>query len=612
MKKMNRFVSCAAAMSLALASLPTVTASAEAAADVVTVTSATDLSNITAGKTYKLDSDLVLTSGITVSAANVTLDLNGHKLTDNTGSGCGITINGGSLVIQDSSAAGTGMIYRENGSGTMYLINVTGTNSVLTFKSGKLLNEYAGSLTVINVTPSCTLNVEGGELKSTTGSTLIKLDDGNGELVTFNMTGGTLISDSSKGGCAPSLPIPNGTDPNGDGTSYAGAIINFGKANIGGGTVKGVVWANSYKYASEVNISGDANIEGYLHIGSDQDGKDKTPTVNISGGELNVSILEVDAVDPSNSLLDGEGTLNITGGKVNVAKFILPEAAEGDEPIEPKITVDIDESAEFTTKDVTNAEKFLPEGMGFVENEDGTFGAAKEYTVTKDTEVENGTLEISPEGKAPAGETVTVTAAPASGYELEAVTVKQADGTAVEVKDGKFTMPAGNVTVSATFKKTTVTPNPGSTATKKYEVKTPSIAGSHGNWAASPYEVAEGTVVTLTAFPDEGYELEAFIVKNDTTGEEVKVTDGKFTMPASDVTVSATFKKTADDGDEKPADGDKTDSDKTDNSKTDDNKTDGNKTDGSDQKPTGIALAAAPVILAAGAVAVVTVNKKRK
>ena len=54
----------------------------------------------------------------------------------------------------------------------------------------------------------------------------------------------------------------------------------------------------------------------------------------------------------------------------------------------------------------------------------------------------------------------------------------------------------------------------------------------------------EGDTVTLTVTPDKGYTLETLIV-TDGSGKEVKLTekDGKytFTMPASDVTIKATF-----------------------------------------------------------------------
>lgn len=51
---------------------------------------------------------------------------------------------------------------------------------------------------------------------------------------------------------------------------------------------------------------------------------------------------------------------------------------------------------------------------------------------------------------------------------------------------------------------------------------------------------AEGTEVTLTVTPVDGYELESLTVMNGET--EVAVNDNKFTMPAGDVTITATFK----------------------------------------------------------------------
>lgn len=75
----------------------------------------------------------------------------------------------------------------------------------------------------------------------------------------------------------------------------------------------------------------------------------------------------------------------------------------------------------------------------------------KPNKVTVATGIENGTVKVS-QAQAFAGDEVTVTATPADGYELEAITVKDADGADVTVTDGKFTMPAKAVTVSATFK----------------------------------------------------------------------------------------------------------------------------------------------------------------
>jgi hypothetical protein len=50
----------------------------------------------------------------------------------------------------------------------------------------------------------------------------------------------------------------------------------------------------------------------------------------------------------------------------------------------------------------------------------------------------------------------------------------------------------------------------------------------------------EGTTVTLTATPDDGYKLDAWSVL-DANNEPIIVSDNKFVMPAGNVTVSATF-----------------------------------------------------------------------
>lgn len=59
--------------------------------------------------------------------------------------------------------------------------------------------------------------------------------------------------------------------------------------------------------------------------------------------------------------------------------------------------------------------------------------------------------------------------------------------------------------------------------------------------ASATTDVAEGTEVTLTVTPDEGYELDT--ISAATATGTVEIVDNKFTMPAEDVTVTATFKK---------------------------------------------------------------------
>lgn len=72
------------------------------------------------------------------------------------------------------------------------------------------------------------------------------------------------------------------------------------------------------------------------------------------------------------------------------------------------------------------------------------------YTIKTETPV-NGTINVSADSLA-AGKTFTVTATPNDGYELDTVTVKDANGNAIKPNsDGSYKMPESNVTVSATF-----------------------------------------------------------------------------------------------------------------------------------------------------------------
>lgn len=74
---------------------------------------------------------------------------------------------------------------------------------------------------------------------------------------------------------------------------------------------------------------------------------------------------------------------------------------------------------------------------------------AKSFAVTI-SDTKNGTVNVD-KTSAKEGETVTITAAPDKGYQLDSLTVKTASGKDVTITDGKFTMPAEDVTLAATF-----------------------------------------------------------------------------------------------------------------------------------------------------------------
>ena len=171
-----------------------------------------------------------------------------------------------------------------------------------------------------------------------------------------------------------------------------------------------------------------------------------------------------------------------------------------------------------TTITVTDNAFTMPAGNVTVT---ATFQAI-DYTITIG-ETPNGTVTTDKE-TANIGEEVTLTVTPNAGYELADLTVKAGE-TIITVTDNKFTMPAGNVVVTATFQAIDYTIT---------------ISGTTNGTVTADKEKANiGEEVALTVTPNAGYELADLTVKSGET--TITVTDNKFTMPAGDVTVTATF-----------------------------------------------------------------------
>lgn len=80
----------------------------------------------------------------------------------------------------------------------------------------------------------------------------------------------------------------------------------------------------------------------------------------------------------------------------------------------------------------------------------------------------------------------------------------------------------------------------GSTPVTKYNVTCATVTG--GTISADPTKAKEGDTVTLTASPLSGYEFESWNVTGATVADATSATT-TFTMPAANVTVSATFKE---------------------------------------------------------------------
>lgn len=187
------------------------------------------------------------------------------------------------------------------------------------------------------------------------------------------------------------------------------------------------------------------------------------------------------------------------------------------------------------------------------------------YTVTVNAD-SNGTYDVN-KTTATEGESIELTVTPKEGFEVDAVKLGDTVLTAVGGKY-TFTMPANNVTVTVSFKPVAtqetavekakaalkaagVTESDipvvkwsdfkpiGEPEEKTYSVTT--APTENGTVTVNPSsDVKEGTTVTITPNPDEGYEVDTVMERDNV----VPLTDGKysFTMPAKDVEVTVSFK----------------------------------------------------------------------
>lgn len=163
--------------------------------------------------------------------------------------------------------------------------------------------------------------------------------------------------------------------------------------------------------------------------------------------------------------------------------------------------------------------------------------SAPKYSVSCSA-VEGGSLSASP-SKAETGAEVTLMANPAEGYAFNNDwSVKGADETVIEVVDGKFTMPAQDVTVSGTFSKVAYTITKAAAENGSFIVK---------NGDAEVTTAFKGDKITLEATPVEGFTFGKWTVTymDGETEKSFTPSANTFNMPAANVTVSATFVETA-------------------------------------------------------------------
>ena len=211
-------------------------------------------------------------------------------------------------------------------------------------------------------------------------------------------------------------------------------------------------------------------------------------TIGVSGDEVNLTITPDEGYEVDQ--------INVIRGGVSVEenKFTIGTA---------------DVKIQVTFKEIA------PDSYGII-LEDDDHGTAKAQVNGVDV------TSAAPEA------TVTLTATPNDGYAFKEWEIARGLE-AGAITDNSFTMPANEVKVKAIFERVyniNLQTNEHGTASATVGEKTATTAAANAE-------------VTLTATPDEGYQLKEWKVVSG----GVTVTDNKFTMPAANVTVQAVFEE---------------------------------------------------------------------
>ena len=310
------------------------------------------------GATVKLLADTY--ANVTIAKA-MTLDLNGHTLNGGqVKAKPALTVSNSSVTIQDSSAAQTGTIMREDtaansGVSSHYVIDIQGKYGFLKFEGGNVKNNSGttsgkgASLIRLgndnNMSANPTLTIKGGTFTQD-NFIAIKVDHG-----TLHLLGGTVNSANSF------------------------AIENWNNAYIKGGTVNGTVstWVYSTGAAfSKLEISG-GTVNGNVASVNYDNAADKQARVYVTGGTVTGTL----------------GTYTYNNGLV-----AMDETA--------KATIEV--TGGTFSKDPT---KYVVEDSAITPNGDGTYGVAKAY-LAKVGDTSYYTMDEAFHAAVASGETLTL------------------------------------------------------------------------------------------------------------------------------------------------------------------------------------------------------------
>lgn len=419
-----------------------------------------------------------VTESVTVdNGANVTIDLNGHTITNEPGSHT--IFNKGTLTVNDSMGGGVvdnvthgkgalvnygtatvkgGKFTRSkeastsptnSGGNSWYVIDNQGE---MTFNGGKVVNNSKFSSLVRNLEGTLTINA--GEFKN---DFIALKNDEKGTLV---VKGGTVTSVEQS--------LQNWSDATLSGGIFIGRVATWGYTgtDVGGDNTA----------IGETTITGSAVVNGDVQAINYME-SETPPVVTVSGGTVNGDILKAkhdgdrtQKVEPdakTSKIVVTGGSFEKTESNGDALPYFMGEGVVAKSESKSYAVMERSDlqAGDYIVPDEAEgiSAKDLAPGLEVVENADGTFTVVLPQTppvVEPSYDVaiapmENGSVTVDPKG-AKEGDKVTVTVKPDAGFELASLVVADEDGNALKLElnaDGtySFEMPAGDVTVHAAF-----------------------------------------------------------------------------------------------------------------------------------------------------------------
>ena len=259
--------------------------------------------------------------------------------------------------------------------------------------------------------------------------------------------------------------------------------------------------------------------------------------LTLENGSATLNLANANAEQPSVSLTLTEGTAEVIGSNNKLLAALV--TSDEDDPE----TADRENLVPFHVTIAENTTMTIPEGVTLTLPKNGALAANGTVNVNGTLDVNGnttltGTMQVAATGKVvfPTDTTVNsatnVTFEVAEGGSVENWEAAKGDATITVKEDSSSDLPTIDEGGSS-----------GGSGSTTYAVSVETA--TNGTVSVSPRNASKGATVTITVTPNEGYVL-GTLTATDANGDTISLSNegnGKytFTMPSSNVTVSATF-----------------------------------------------------------------------